>query len=41
MQTTSIDLSDTQHGRELALKKQELEAAMDKFSREERDAMQQ
>ncbi len=41
MQTTSIDLSNTQYGRELALKKQELEAATDKFNWEERDAMRQ
>ena len=37
MQTTSIDLSDTQYGRELALKKQELEAAMDKLNWEDRE----
>ncbi len=36
---TDIDISDTQYGREIALKKRELEAAADKFSREEREAM--
>jgi hypothetical protein len=41
MQTTSIDLSDTQYGHELALKKRELEAAADHFSWEEQDAMRQ
>ncbi len=41
MQTTSIDLSNTQYGRKLALKKRELEAAADHFSREERDTMRQ
>ncbi len=39
--TENIDMSDTQYGREIALKKRELEAAADNFSREERDAMQQ
>jgi hypothetical protein len=38
---TDIDISDTQYGREIALKKRELEAAVDKFSWEERDAMRQ
>ena len=41
MQTTSIDVSHTQYGCKLALKKQELEAVMDKFNQEERDAMRQ
>ena len=36
-----LDVSHTQYGCELALKKQELEAVMDKFNREERDAMRQ
>ncbi len=39
--TEDIDMSDTQYGRKMALKKRELEAAADNFSREERDAMQQ
>ena len=38
---TVVDISDTQYGRHIALKKRELEAAADKFSREERDAMRQ
>ncbi len=29
---TDIDISDTQYGREIALEKRELEAAVDKFS---------
>ena len=38
---TPIDITNTQYGREIALKKRELEAAAEKFSREERDAMRQ
>ena len=37
--TDIIDISNTQYGREIALKKRKLEAAADKFSKEERDAM--
>ena len=37
---TNIDFSDTQYGREVALKKRELEAAADHFNREERDKLQ-
>ena len=36
----NIDISDTQYGREVALKKRELEAAADHFNREERDELQ-
>jgi len=32
----NIDISDTQYGGEVALKKRELEAAADHFNREER-----
>ena len=39
--TTDIDIRDTQYGREVALKEIELEAAVDHFSWEERDAMGQ
>jgi hypothetical protein len=39
--TEDIDMSDTQYGRKMTLKKRELEAAVDNFSWEERDAMQQ
>jgi len=35
----NIDISDTQYGREVALKKRELEAAADHFNREERDEL--
>ena len=35
----NIDISDTQYGREVALKKRELEAAADHFNREERDKL--
>ena len=35
----NIDISDTQYGREVALKKRELEAAADHFNREERDQL--
>ena len=35
------DISNTQYGREIALKKRELEAAAEKISPVERDAMQQ
>jgi len=33
----NIDISNTQYGHEVALKKRELEAAVDHFNREERD----
>ena len=36
-----IDISNTKYGREIALKKRELEEAADKASWEERDAMRQ
>jgi hypothetical protein len=39
--TEDIDMSDTEYGRKMALKKRALEAAADNFSWEERDAMQQ
>jgi hypothetical protein len=39
--TEDIDMSATQYGREMVLKKRELEAAADNFSWEERDAMRQ
>ncbi len=39
--TEDIDMSDTQYGLKVALKKREFEAAVDNFSREERDAMRQ
>ena len=39
LQRTNIDISDTQYGRELALKERELEAAAEKMSREKRDAL--
>jgi hypothetical protein len=35
----NIDISDTQYGREVALKKRELEAVADHFNREERDEL--
>ena len=35
----NIDISDTQYGREVALKKRELEAAADHYNREERDEL--
>ena len=35
----NIDISDTQYGREVALKKRELEAAADHFNWEERDKL--
>ena len=35
------NIIDTQYGHEIALKKRELKAAAEKFSREERDAMLQ
>jgi hypothetical protein len=35
----NIDISDTQYGREVAMKKRELEAAADHFNREERDEL--
>jgi len=35
----NIDISNTQYGREVALKKRELEAAADHFNREERDEL--
>ncbi len=37
LNATNIDISDTQYGREVALKKRELEAVADHFNREERD----
>ena len=37
----ATDIRDTQYGREIALKKRELEAAADKFSGDEKDAMRQ
>ena len=40
LNTINIDISDTQYGREVALKKRELEAAADHFNREERDELQ-
>jgi len=39
LHTTIIDISDTQYGREMAVKKRELEAAADHFNREERDEL--
>ncbi len=39
--TEDIDMSNTQYGGKMALKKRESEAAADNFIREERDAMQQ
>jgi hypothetical protein len=36
LHATNIDISDTQYGREVALKKRELEAVADRFNREER-----
>jgi hypothetical protein len=39
--TEDIDMSNTQYGRKMVLKKRELEAAADNFSQEERDALQQ
>ncbi len=39
--TENIDMSDTQYGHEMALKKRELKAVADNFSWEERDAMRQ
>jgi len=39
LHTTNIDISDTQYGHEVALKKRELEAAADHFNREERDEL--
>jgi len=36
----NIDISNTHYGREVALKKRELEAAVDHFNREERDELQ-
>jgi len=41
LEETPIDISNTQYGREIALKKRELEAAADTFNREERDTMRQ
>jgi hypothetical protein len=40
LHATNIDISNTQYGREVALKKRELEAAADHFNREERDKLQ-
>ena len=40
LHATNIDISNTQFGREVALKKRELEAAVDHFNREERDKLQ-
>ena len=40
LQTTNIDISNTQYECEVALKKRELEAAADRFSPEERDELQ-
>ena len=37
----ATDISDTQYGRKIALKKRDLEAAADSFSHDKRDAMQQ
>jgi hypothetical protein len=39
LRATNIDIRDTQNGREVALKKRELEAAADYFNREERDEL--
>ena len=41
LQSHVIRIGDTVFGREVALKKRELEAATAHFSREERDAMRQ
>ena len=40
LHATNIDISDMQYGREVALKKRELEAAADHFNREERAELQ-
>ena len=40
LNTTNLDISNTQHGREVARKNRGLEAAADHFSREERDELQ-
>ena len=40
LHATNIDISNTQFGREVALKKRELEAAVDHFNWEERDKLQ-
>ena len=40
LQMTNIDISNTQYGHEVVLKKRELEAAADHFNREERDELQ-
>ena len=40
LHATNIDISNTQYGREVALKKRELEAAADHFNQEERDKLQ-
>ncbi len=37
LHATNIDISDTQYGREVALKKRQLEAAAEHFNWEERD----
>ena len=39
LQMTNIDISNTQYGHEVVLKKRELEAAADHFNREERDEL--
>ena len=39
LNATNIDISNTQYGREVALKKRELEAAADHFNWEERDEL--
>ena len=41
MQTTDIDIRNTQYGCEVALRKIEMEAATDQFSSKERDTMPQ
>ncbi len=40
LHATNIDISDTQYGCEVALKKRELETAADHFNWEERDELQ-
>ena len=40
LHATNIDISNMQYGREVALKKRELEAAADHFNREERAELQ-